>query len=207
MEHLDLIRAWAEANVETTMFYVLAIMSIPFAFGVLLDRAIIRSGFLLIGVFGTISGLFLLLEAQFLALAQVMIYAVGITLVVVIALMLTNPRLEAASTLAQPKHRLGAFMVAAMAFMTIYEACRSETFPVISQAVSPNNVQVLGKALTTTYSLPFEFASLLLLAALMGSIMLAKAEPSGSSDETDEEDITASPNPGEAKTLSGSRTV
>jgi len=70
------------------------------SYGVLIDRNIIRAGFILIGVFGCISVLFLLLQAQFLAMAQMMIYAVGITLVVVIALMLTNRILNtsAAST-------------------------------------------------------------------------------------------------------------
>src|SRR5271168_3428371 len=94
MEQLELLTRWAQSNVETTLFYLIAAFAIPSALGVLLDRAIIRSGFMLIGVFGSICGLFLLLQAQFLAMAQLMIYAVGITLLVVIALMLTNPRLE-----------------------------------------------------------------------------------------------------------------
>src|SRR5262250_8779 len=95
VDSLSNVIVWAETHVETWVFYMLGILAIPLAYGVVFDRVIIRSGFLLIGVFGIISGLFLLLQAQFLALAQLMIYAVGITLVVVIALMLTNPRLEA----------------------------------------------------------------------------------------------------------------
>src|SRR5579883_1841405 len=94
MEHLDILRAWIPGKLDDFLFYLLAVMAIPMALGVLFDRTIIRSGFLLIGVFGSICGLFLVLQAQFLALAQLMIYAVGITLVVVIALMLTNPKLE-----------------------------------------------------------------------------------------------------------------
>src|SRR3990167_3562619 len=88
------LSAWAQQNVEGPLFYLLAFIAIPLAYGVLFDPRIIRCGFLLIGVFGAVSGLFFLLQAQFLALAQIMIYAVGITLVVVIALMLTNPKLE-----------------------------------------------------------------------------------------------------------------
>src|ERR1700679_813426 len=96
MEQQDTLAALLAApSVESWLFYVLSTLAICLAIGVIADRVIIRSGFLLIGVFGTISGIFLLLQAQFLALAQVMIYAVGITLVVVIALMLTNPRLAA----------------------------------------------------------------------------------------------------------------
>src|ERR1700735_1989334 len=107
MDQLLNIANWLTNNaqpVETGLFYVLAILAIPFAYGVVFDRAIIRSGFLLIGVFGAVSALFLLLQAQFLAMAQIMIYAVGITLVVVIALMLTNPRMDQESSPGINKH-------------------------------------------------------------------------------------------------------
>ncbi len=176
MEQFELLTNWAQGNVEGFVLYVLAAIAIPCAFCVLFDRAIIRSGFFLIGVFGAICGLFLILQAQFLALAQLMIYAVGITLVVVIALMLTNPRLEKDRISVAPKERLGGLLVAAVFFLVIYCALRSESWPVSSLRMNPENVKQIGVALLTTYALPFEFASVLLLAALMGAILLAKAE-------------------------------
>src|ERR1700730_8139134 len=127
MDQLPNITNWLSNNAqsfETWIFYVLAILAIPFAYGVVFDRAIIRSGFLLIGVFGAVSALFLLLQAQFLAMAQIMIYAVGITLVVVIALMLTNPKLEselAAGVNSQNTwHTFGSFVFSLLLFITIY---------------------------------------------------------------------------------------
>ncbi len=186
MEQFEMLKALAETNVESFMFYILATVSILLAFGVILDRTIIRSGFILIGVFGSICGLFLLLQAQFLALAQLMIYAVGITLVVVIALMLTNPRMENGKlSTAAPANQLGAFMVAVGLFMTIYLSVRPENWTISSEPLDTANVEVLGRALTTDYSLPFEFASVLLLAALIGAVMLAKAEKPPKSGEED----------------------
>jgi NADH:ubiquinone oxidoreductase subunit 6 (subunit J) len=175
-------------SVESWLFYILGTLSICLAIGVIADRVIIRSGFLLIGVFGTISAIFLLLQAQFLALAQVMIYAVGITLVVVIALMLTNPRLAAEAPAAaiddkaSPMVRLFnsikrnvVLWVSVFSFVTIYAALTGEThWPLSNEAMPVDCVKTLGEALTTTYAIPFEFASVLLLAALMGAIMLAK---------------------------------
>jgi len=181
----------SSSTAEHGLFYLIAILAIALSVGVISDKNVIRSGFLLIGVFGAISGLFLLLQAQFLALAQVMIYAVGITLVVVIALMLTNPKSEKdtsydeaevavkdANLLQQLQRGKGALpaLVGALSFFTIYSAVRSEPWVSASEPVAPDNVKVLGEALTTTYSLPFEFASVLLLAALIGAIMLAKAD-------------------------------
>ena len=132
------------------------------------------------------SGLFLILQAQFLALAQVMIYAVGITLVVVIALMLTNPRLEKEHPLVPAKERVGGLLVTALFFLTIYMALRSESWPVSSLRMNPENVKQIGISLITTYALPFEFASVLLLAALMGAILLAKADPVEKVETTEE---------------------
>jgi NAD(P)H-quinone oxidoreductase subunit 6 len=177
--NLDVLKSLADTNadsIETWLFYALAALAIPFAYGVILDKAIIRSGFLLIGVFGAISGLFLILQAQFLAMAQIMIYAVGITLVVVIALMLTNPRMDLDTKPGDTSSKLLGFVVAFVFFGTIYMAIRSEYWPVKTDIPNLANVEVIGAALTGTYALPFEFASVLLLAALMGAVMLAKNE-------------------------------
>jgi NAD(P)H-quinone oxidoreductase subunit 6 len=204
-QQLPTIISWLTSNsnpVETMVFYVLATLAIPFAYGVIFDRAIIRSGFLLIGMFGAVSGLFLLLQAQFIAMAQIMIYAVGITLVVVIALMLTNPRLENELSPGFGKHSVWSFFFSLLLFMTIYMAVRSEGWPVKNDAVlDPNNISLLGKLLTTDYALPFEFASVLLLAALIGSIVLAKAEPAIETVEYTD-DAVDSAEPAEARTTS-----
>lgn len=197
MDNLVQLKDFASsAAVESWLFYALATLAIALSVGVISDSKVIRSGFILIGVFGAISGLFLLLKAQFLALAQVMIYAVGITLVVVIALMLTNPRLEKEEAIEEliieqepPMRRFvdrvkawTPGVVGFFSFITIYIAVRSENWSINTEAMDPNNVNVLGTALTTVYSLPFEFASVLLLAALIGAIMLAKSEPKGTEE-------------------------
>jgi NADH:ubiquinone oxidoreductase subunit 6 (subunit J) len=168
-------------NMEMGLFYLLAFFAIPLAWGVILDKVIIRSGFVLIGVFGAIAGLFLILQAQFLAMAQIMIYAVGITLVVVIALMLTNPKLENEFSVAISMHKVPAIIMAVTVFMTIYLSLRSQNWPLLPPegdfpSLYQANLQELGRALMTTYALPFEFASILLLAALMGAVMLAKSD-------------------------------
>ncbi|HEY9868708.1 MAG TPA: NADH-quinone oxidoreductase subunit J, partial [Candidatus Obscuribacterales bacterium] len=133
MEQFGNLTSWAQANIEAPLFYLLAFLALPLAYGVVFDRVIIRSGFFLIGVFGTISGLFLLLQAQFLALAQILLYTVGITLVVVIALMLTNPRLDQESSPVIAVHRTGGVLTAVFLFVTIYLAISSEGWPVSAE--------------------------------------------------------------------------
>ena len=175
----------ANQHLETWLFYAASFVTIPLAFGVLLDKNIIRAGFLLIGVFGGISALFLLLQAQFLAMAQLMIYAVGITLVVVIALMLTNPRLEYEETTDLPSQRLPALTTCCFIFLVLYLAILSEGWSSLGQASAEDPLTILGKNLLTWYALPFEFASILLLIALIGAVMLAKSDH-GQVDVADE---------------------
>lgn len=164
-------------HLELWFFYLAALITIPFAYAVLFDKNVIRAGFLLIGVFGGVCALFLLLQAQFLAMAQMMIYAVGITLVVVIALMLTNPVKEEHQPVAISAQQSSAALTAIILFVTMYMAIRSEGWgqnPV--PAVAHNDVIIIGEKLLKDYSLPFEFASILLLVAMIGAVMLAKAD-------------------------------
>ncbi len=189
MESLNLLTALAHVNVEQGFFYVLAAIAIPLAYGVVFDRNVIRSGFLLIGVFATIAGLFFLLQAQFLGLSQILIYGVGITLVIVIALMLTNARQETGMNPALPANVGLASFVSVLVFTTIYLSLRSaEDWPLKNESSLslPPNIEMIGKHLMTYYALPFEFASILLLAALVGAVMLSKAEPASLANAGDE---------------------
>ncbi len=175
--NFDHIAKLTTDNANALLFYIAAFVTLPLAYGVLLDKNIIRAGFLLIGVFGGISLLFLLLQAQFLAMAQMMIYAVGITLVVVIALMLTNPTLQEEKTIDLPQQTGPAFLTCGLVFMVLYMAVLSEAWPKAEgMPNTANNVKILGNAILTQYALPFEFASILLLVALIGAVMLAKAD-------------------------------
>jgi NADH:ubiquinone oxidoreductase subunit 6 (subunit J) len=172
------------SNIDTFLFYATAFLMLPLAYGVLIDRNVIRAGFLLIGVFGGISMLFLLLQAQFLAMAQMMIYAVGITLVVVIALMLTNPHLEYERSIDVPQQKVPAFLTCGLVFMVLYMAILSEAWPKVNEFPNTaDNLKILGNSLLTQYALPFEFASVLLLVALVGAVMLAKADRQEPSQE------------------------
>lgn len=185
VQQFHFLTNWAAAHVDAAIFYCIAFLAIPLAYGVLFDPRIIRCGFLLIGVFGMISGLFWLLQAPFLAMAQLMIYAVGITLVIVIALMLTNPRLEHDITPTLPEHKLPGILVALSVFLTIYLALRSEAWQIkeAEPMAAQLNVEQIGLNLLQYYALPFEFASVLLLIALVGAIMLAKQDHPGRAEE------------------------
>ena len=158
-------------------FYSLAALTLIPALAVVRSRNLVHAGYWLFPCLVGIAGLFAVLEAHFLFVAQLLIYAGAILVLILFALMLTrdvmNPK--------EPQtNRLGFFAGLLCAagglfssyLLTIYNWQLSADTPV----PAAEQTVALGQSLITTYALPFEAASLLLLAALVGSIVLAKSE-------------------------------
>jgi NADH-quinone oxidoreductase subunit J len=154
-----------------------ALAAIAFGSGlvVVLSRNVIHAAVFLAFSLLAVAGLFLLLLADFLALLQVLIYAGAVTILVVFALMLTRQS-GGTTTLDNPQKpwaALAAALFLAVALLSIY----STPWP-----ASPGELQHvpytdLGKSLFTTWAVPFEVVSLVLLVALIGAIVIARAEP------------------------------
>ncbi len=125
------------------------------------------------------AGVYLLAGAEFLAMVQVLLYAGGIMVLYLFSIMLMN--VEVSVRLRQ-FHRqsffalIAAVVLAAEVWMVLargsaYPAYKGFDWPV---GATPGNVEALGATLYTKYLFPFEVASILLLAAMIGAIVLAK---------------------------------
>lgn len=154
----------------TIAFWILAAVTLGAAAGVMLTRSLLHAVLLLILAFIGVAGFFALLSAEFLAMAQIIIYVGAISVLVLFAILLT-PR--AGRYNGETKMLLPALLLA---------ICLAAVFLfVISDAAWPTNGEapgftpaLLGTELLRTWVLPFELASVLLTAALVGSIMLAR---------------------------------
>lgn len=164
---------------DNVLFWVFAVLSIGSALGVVLHRSIIYSALLLIVVFLSISGFFVLNNADFLAVAQTIVYAVGLTIIMIFGVMFTGDR----SFANEPKARfqtLGYGIVVAFTFALllragVYPYAIAQMPPEIAQRLQTEGSTVmLGQLLFSTYALPFELASILLLVAMIGAIVIAK---------------------------------
>jgi NAD(P)H-quinone oxidoreductase subunit 6 len=147
------------------------------AMGVVLLPNIVYSAFLLGVVFISISGMYVLLNADFVAAAQVLIYVGAVNVLILFAIMLVNkrqPYKEVKSSLL----RNGVTAVVCLALFTLLTVMITSTgwqlAPVV--AVVPSTLVLMGKHFFTDYLLPFELASVLLLVALIGAIILARRE-------------------------------
>ena len=125
-----------------------------------------------------VAGLYLLLNAEFLAAAQVLIYVGAVSMLMIFAIMLTT-RLTS-EKLVQTNEQATVAGFVALAFLVASQlACWKTTWMITDEVSLPeNNIMTLGKLLMTDFVLPFEVGSILLLAALIGAVVLARREGS-----------------------------
>jgi NADH-quinone oxidoreductase subunit J len=132
-----------------------------------LFRAALSLGLVLIGV----AGLFILLEAEFLAFVQILVYVGAILTLVVFAVMLTA-RLQGSPASPASRQPIPAGAVSAGLFILLVSATQAVAWPT-APAADAASVAVLGQQLVTTLVLPFEVVSLVFVAAMVGGIALA----------------------------------
>jgi NADH-quinone oxidoreductase subunit J len=162
------------------VFWILSVVILVSAFMVVSLRNIFHCALFLILCLFSVAGIFILLGAEFLAAAQVLIYVGAVAILMIFAIMLTSNL--ASKTIRQSNENvLVAFFVcfifvitAVMLLARTYESVWSKLSPV--ETLPAQNILTLGKYLMTEFMLPFEVVSVLLLAAMIGAIVLARKE-------------------------------
>jgi len=166
-----------------TLFYLFGAVAVVASLLVIAQRNPIYSVLLLIASFGALSGLYILLDAPFVAVTQIIVYAGAIMVLFLFVVMLLNAPHEETEhdervhPLRRPgPMRFGAGLAAVFVVELVWALTRSggETgaFPV----ASVSSVRAIGRALFTDYAFPFEVTSVLILVAMVGAVVLAKRE-------------------------------
>jgi len=172
-------------GVQIVAFGILAVLTLGAALGVVLLSNIVYSAFLLAGVFIGISGIYLLLNADFVAAAQILVYVGAVNVLILFAIMLVNKQEDFAAVPRRwiRKAATGAVCVGIFALlgtMVLLTPWLVETENVAIGASSlgkvDNTLIEIGKHFFSDYLLPFELASVLLLIAMIGAIVLARRD-------------------------------
>jgi len=165
-------------GVQFVSFVILAVMMITAALGVVLFSNIVHSAFLLGGVFLSISGLYLLLNADFVATAQVLIYVGAVNVLILFAIMLVNKREDftALPNAWLRKVATGLVCFGLFALLSTMVLSTSWSIPVVGNATRESSIVLIGKHFFTDFLLPFELASVFLLMAMVGAIILARRD-------------------------------
>lgn len=164
---------------EAITFYTLAALILGFGVLVITARNTVHSVLFLVVNFLFVAALYVTLSAEFLAVIQVLVYAGGIVVLYLFVVMLVNlKRAPEAYSDPQRRGRLG-FLLALLVLgeLALISGSRyilPAAAPLRAGANVTGNVEQVGFALYTDYLVPFEVASVLLLVAMVGAIVLAK---------------------------------
>ncbi len=165
-------------TIDLVLFFILALVAIAAALGMLLSRSAIYSALFLVLNFGTVAVFYILLNAPFIAMAQITVYAGAIMVLFLFVIMLLGTgNLGPSDSL--PWQRPLAFALALIlggeaGYLLVF---RQAAIGVIPPAVeSFGSPQAVGQALFNQYLLPFEITSVLLLVAMVGAIVLTQKD-------------------------------
>jgi NADH-quinone oxidoreductase subunit J len=171
-----------------TLFYVFGAVAVIASMLVIAQRNPIYSVLLLIASFGALSGLYVLLDAPFVAVTQIIVYAGAIMVLFLFVVMLLNAPHEETEhdekihPLRRPgPMRFGAALAAALVVELLWALTRGGGEPATFDVAPVSSVRVLGHVLFTEYAFPFEVTSVLILVAMVGAVVLAKRESGGPS--------------------------
>jgi NADH:ubiquinone oxidoreductase subunit 6 (subunit J) len=170
----------------TLMFWIFAVILVGSALMVVGMRNIVHSALALVVLFAMASGIFVLLNAQFIAIVQILIYAGAVTILILFALMLTRIQGQPRTNPTNKLWFIALLICLVLCVSIIYAVIGSQHLIGAQQTATnqvptqPNNVVSIGQLLysPTTYSyvLPFEIASLVLLVAIVGAIIIGREE-------------------------------
>jgi NADH-quinone oxidoreductase subunit J len=168
---------------EAIAFYVISALILGFAVLVVSTRNTVHAVLFLVLNFLAVAALYVLLTAQFLAVIQVLVYAGGIVVLYLFVVMLVNLKRPPEDHSA-PQRRpwlgfaLSGAVLAELAAILVWGGFGGKTDTVAAQSsdLAISNVEQIGMLLYTDYLIPFEVASMLLLVAMVGAIILAKRE-------------------------------
>ena len=176
----------------TLLFWLIAVILVASALIVVGARKIVHSAIALVAVFAMASGVFLLLNAEFIAIVQILIYAGAVTILILFALMLTRTSNQNEITNPNSKGWWAALIVSALVGAGVIFATTfaHSTTALLGNIEAPygtktcpfptNNVAYIGQLLYSpscySYVLPFEIASLVLLVAIVGAIVIGRED-------------------------------
>jgi NADH-quinone oxidoreductase subunit J len=175
MQYLEIIK---NLSFVQWAFYFLSVLSLFGALGTILSKNPIHSVVYLIMTFFTLSGIYLLLNAQFLAAVNIIVYAGAIMVLFLFVLMFLNLKKES-NELSKNSMLISATIAGSLLGLILIVAIKkAETIKVDYGDFDPKTgmIETLGKVLFNNYMLPFELVSVLFLVAMSGAVLLGKRE-------------------------------
>lgn len=166
-------------SLELILFIVFAAVSLASAILMITRTNPVISALFLIVTFASLAGLYLVLNAQFIAVAQVIVYAGAIMVFFLFVIMLINPEKEKRFLEYKPQIKIFAIIFSVLIFVQIayiifFSNPSADLSRDVAQSIKAGTIEEIGKQLFINYVLPFEAVGYLLLGAAIGALVLAK---------------------------------
>jgi NAD(P)H-quinone oxidoreductase subunit 6 len=156
-------------DISTAIFALIAAVTVGSAMMVAFSRNIVYSAFSLLGTFAGVAGLYVFLGADFVAAVQLLIYVGGILVLILFAVTDVEITNRAAG-------RIPALIVIAVLIYLLVGAIRETPWAKAKQIVYAATTGTIGNLFLDSYLLPFELASVVLLAAMIGAVVISRKE-------------------------------
>ena len=153
-------------------FYALALVTVLSAVGVDFKKNILHSALLLAVCFIGVGGIYVLLHADFLAAVQILVYSGAVAVIITLAVMLTKRDVMEETNPSNNNFKSSIAVVASFILLTLL-AILATPWKIADNVIN-NSVELLADLMLTKFIIPFEVAAILLLAAMIGAIILAK---------------------------------
>jgi len=162
-------------NLYDVAFYVFALLTVISAVGVVFSRSIVYAAFALLFTFFGVAAIYVLLAADFIAVTQILLYVGGILVLIVFGIMLTSQS-DKVEIKHGVLHLVPSVIIVGIIAGTLIGIFATTPWPQSNMAPYEETARPIGALLMTQFVLPFELASVLLLVALIGAVIIARRE-------------------------------
>jgi len=154
-------------------FWIMAVVAVVAALGVIFLRNVFRAALSLVLCFITVAGLYITLSADFLAAVQILVYVGAISVLIILAIMMTR---EVQQGSPSNKMKLPAFIVAVVLLGIMIYTVTTNSWQIAAESpLTPTTVPLAAKLFSESgFILPVEIAAMLILAAILGAIVIAR---------------------------------
>jgi NADH-quinone oxidoreductase subunit J len=160
---------------QLAIFLVLAAIAIAGAINLILQRHPIHSALSLVVVMAALAGLYLLLDAEFVAAIQIIVYAGAIMVLFIFVIMLLNAGVEERTNLSHIARYAGIPLASLLLLALTYRIARASG-PLVAQPTPEGATRRLSLLLFGNFAFPFELTSILILIGMVGALVLAKRD-------------------------------
>jgi NADH-quinone oxidoreductase subunit J len=173
--------------IRDLVFVLLALLTVVPAVWVVFSKHIVHAGFALLFTLLGVAGLYAFLGADFLAVTQVMVYVGGVLVLILFTVMMTH-----VPATGRRRHGLDRYVppavFAAAVFGVLYKVITAVDWHA-SEGVAKATTAEIGTQLMTNYIFPFEYVSLVLLAAMVGAAILIRERGHAGADNADDQEV------------------